>query len=300
MHSEGGGIDGAIHSAAGKDLYAECSTLGGAETGQTKITRGYNLPAKYVLHTVGPVGRDPQKLKSCYSTVLQLVKKHKIKTVAICGISTGIYGYPLYAASHVALKTVREWLEDKDNRKKVDVIIMCTYLDKEMVCYQKLMNYYFPPPGKNTADVESIYNKAFNEYDPAADADRLLQDEQAEKALKKKRKEEARQREEQWKSMQQQLKAKQDNDNNKHNSDDTKDKVDDKKDADDDKKDKKDDADDNNTDDKDNKEDKDSKDTEEKKTDGSAAENTTAETAASSESNSNTQTDAKEDDSKEQ
>lgn len=85
-------------------LYEECRTLNGCPTGRSKITRGYNLPAKYVLHSVGPIGENPTKLASCYRTCLELVLKHNIQTVAFCGISTGIFGYPLYKASEIALK----------------------------------------------------------------------------------------------------------------------------------------------------------------------------------------------------
>jgi len=141
----GGGIDGAIHRAAGPMLLAECETLNGCETGNTKITRGYNLPAKYVLHTVGPIGENPAKLESCYRTCLELVEKYNIRSVAFCGVSTGIYGYPLYPAARIALSTVRKWLEKDDNKNKVDRIIFCTFLDKEQVCYTTLMPEYFPP-----------------------------------------------------------------------------------------------------------------------------------------------------------
>jgi len=189
----GGGIDGAIHNAAGKKLYQECSTLDGAETGETKVTRGYNLPAKYVLHTVGPVGRHEELLLKAYSTCLEQVEKHKIKSVALCGISSGIYGYPLYAASHVALNTVRKWLEVKENRKKVDLIIFCTYLPKELACYQKLMPLYFPPKGKNTEEVEKLLKASYDSYDVS---DTLLEkEEKTEKEKKNRIKEEMAKRE---------------------------------------------------------------------------------------------------------
>jgi len=165
----GGGIDGAIHRAAGGNLVKECATLNGAETGETKLTRGYKLPAKYVLHTVGPVGRDDNQLKSCYVTCLKLVEKHKIKTVAFCGISTGIFGFPLYPATHIALHAIREWLEVPKNQKKVDLIILCTFLEKEEACYQKLFPMYFPPQGNNTEEVVSMYKKSFTSYNPTTD-----------------------------------------------------------------------------------------------------------------------------------
>jgi len=142
----GGGVDGAIHNAAGDQLYEECRTLHGCPTGDTKITRGYNLPAKFILHTVGPVGERPSLLTSCYETCLELVAKHNIRTVAFCGISTGIFGYPLVSATKIALKVVRKWLEVPGNKDKVDKIIFCTFLEKEKDCYLKLFQVYFPVP----------------------------------------------------------------------------------------------------------------------------------------------------------
>jgi len=186
----GGGIDGAIHKAAGEMLYAECSTLRGCETGFSKISRGYNLPAKMVVHTVGPVGRDQKALIGCYSTVLQLVLQHEVKTIALCGISTGIYGYPLYAATHVALDTVRKWLENEENRNKVDVIVFCTYLEKELVCYQKLMPFYFPPPDKSTEDIIKLYKDAYGCFDVSVHSDELnkeIEKEESERKVQKKK-----------------------------------------------------------------------------------------------------------------
>lgn len=179
----GGGIDGAIHRAAGPDLYKECFTLKGAETGETKVTRGYNLPARYVLHTVGPIGQNEEALTSCYESCLDLLKAHKIRTIAFCGISTGIYGYPLFPASHVALFTIRKWLDNVDNRKSVDRIILCTFLEKELDCYEKLMPLYFPPKGKTTKDIQQLYKESFDSYDPAEDSE--LEDETDEKKTKK-------------------------------------------------------------------------------------------------------------------
>jgi len=141
----GGGVDYLIHRGAGKKMDLECKMLHGCETGQTKITKGYNLPAKFVLHTVGPIDDNADLLKSCYMTCLKLVEKHNIRTVAFCGVSTGIYGFPVEAASNIALNTVRKWLEDENNRDKVDLIIFCTFLDNEKTCYEQWMPEYFPP-----------------------------------------------------------------------------------------------------------------------------------------------------------
>jgi O-acetyl-ADP-ribose deacetylase (regulator of RNase III) len=141
----GGGIDGAIHKAAGKGLINECKMIGGCPPGHCRITSGYKLPAKYVIHTVGPTGEIPPVLKACYKSVLRKIVKKNLKVVAFCCISTGIYGYPNEAAAHVALKTIRKWLEKDDNDKKIERIIFCIYLMVDFGIYQKLMqSTYFP------------------------------------------------------------------------------------------------------------------------------------------------------------
>ena len=141
----GGGIDGAIHRAAGPQLLAECRTLGGCATGAAKMTGGYNLPARHVVHTVGPVGENEPALRSCYTSVLGLVRAHGLQTVAVCGISTGIYGYPVEKAARVALDTVRRWLERRENRVRVQRIVFVTFTQHETDVYNQLMPLYFPP-----------------------------------------------------------------------------------------------------------------------------------------------------------
>lgn len=116
----GGGVDGAIHRAAGPQLLAACKTLGGCQTGKAKITQGYNLPAKYVIHTVGPVWHggnhgEPEALASCYRESLKLAVKYKLKTIAFPAISCGVYGYPLAQAVSIAVQTAREFLKTAES-----------------------------------------------------------------------------------------------------------------------------------------------------------------------------------------
>ena len=124
----GGGVDGAIHRAAGPELLAECRTLGGCPPGEAKLTKGYRLPARYVIHTVGPVwtgGKrgEPQVLANCYRNSLRLAVKNRIKTIAFPAISCGAYGYPIREAMRIAVETTREFLAADDKIKKVVFVL---------------------------------------------------------------------------------------------------------------------------------------------------------------------------------
>ncbi|KAJ3136377.1 O-acetyl-ADP-ribose deacetylase macrod1 [Irineochytrium annulatum] len=139
----GGGVDGAIHNAAGRGLYVECKGLGGCETGEAKITAGHKLPAKHVIHTVGPIGRHPQLLKNCYENCLRICSEQGLRTVAFCCISTGIYGYPNEDAAHVALSTTRDYLERHGD--DFDQVIFCIFLPVDLGIYKRLApGVYFP------------------------------------------------------------------------------------------------------------------------------------------------------------
>ena len=137
----GGGVDGAIHRAAGPELLAECRTLHGCRTGEAKITKGYRLKAKYIIHTVGPIysgtAEDAAQLADCYRNSLDLAKEHDVHSIAFPAISTGVYGYPLEDATEIAVKTVARWLEDHADYA-MQVIFCCFDARTERVYQARL------------------------------------------------------------------------------------------------------------------------------------------------------------------
>jgi len=137
----GGGVDGAIHRAAGPELLAECRTLGGCEPGDAKLTRGYRLPARFVIHTVGPIWHggkheEPETLANCYRNSLQLAVENGIQTIAFPAISCGAYGYPIQEAAEIALKTTREFLAKTD---KIEKVIFVLWGEDVYEAYRKLL-----------------------------------------------------------------------------------------------------------------------------------------------------------------
>lgn len=135
----GGGVDGAIHRAAGPDLLAECRTLGGCETGDAKLTKGYRLKARHVIHTVGPVYKngksgEPEKLARCYRRSLELATAKGLKTVAFPAISCGVYGYPIQEASRIALRTVAEYCRAHPEIREVRFVL---FGDRDLAVYQE-------------------------------------------------------------------------------------------------------------------------------------------------------------------
>lgn len=137
----GGGVDGAIHRAAGPDLLSECKTLNGCGTGNAKITNGYRLPAKYVIHTVGPVWHggisdEPEKLASCYQRCIEVAVENEIRSLAFPNISAGVYGYPKKEAAEIAIKTISESLK---KYPEIELVIFCVFDDENYLIYQKLL-----------------------------------------------------------------------------------------------------------------------------------------------------------------
>ena len=137
----GGGVDGAIHRAAGPELLNECRQLGGCKTGEAKLTKGYRLPAKYVIHTVGPVWRggtsgEPELLASCYRRSIELARAKNVQSLAFPSISTGIYGYPIRLAAQIAISTTRKSLHPRETLQEV---IFCCFSKDDLEIYERLL-----------------------------------------------------------------------------------------------------------------------------------------------------------------
>lgn len=137
----GGGVDGAIHRAAGKELVEECRTLKGCATGQSKITKGYNLPAKYIIHTVGPVWNNGTQheeslLASCYKTSMELALKNNIKSIAFPSISTGAYRFPFDKAAQIAFSTIKNFLNTNTG---IDRVYLVCFSDKDLQRMERIL-----------------------------------------------------------------------------------------------------------------------------------------------------------------
>jgi len=146
---DGAGVNGAIQSAAGPNLLKECRTLDGCKTGLAKITKGYNLPAKHVIHAVGPIysSEDVEttaaELRSCYKISLEIAVQNDLKHIAFPSLSTGIYGYPIEDATRIALDATRLFLDTPEG-EKLDRVIFVVWSDRDKAVYRGLMPHYFP------------------------------------------------------------------------------------------------------------------------------------------------------------
>lgn len=146
----GGGVDGAIHEAAGKNLLIECKKLNGCKTGEAKITKGYNLPCKYVIHTVGPIYKDgkhneEELLRSCYKNSLKLAKEYNIKSIAFSLISSGVYGYPIDKAIEIAVDEIKKFLKENDME-----IFLLIFDEKSLQTFSQMSN-----------DIKKYFDKNF-------------------------------------------------------------------------------------------------------------------------------------------
>ncbi|KAL1857177.1 hypothetical protein Plec18170_003293 [Paecilomyces lecythidis] len=154
----GGGVDGAIHRAAGPELLRECRTLNGCATGDAKITGAYHLPCKKIIHAVGPVyqyekskggNRHEVLLRNCYRRSLELAVENGMKSIAFSALSTGVYGYPSEEAALAAVDEVRSFLQESNNLEKLDRVVFCSFLEKDEQAYERVIPRFFPPTSQD-------------------------------------------------------------------------------------------------------------------------------------------------------
>ncbi|KAJ3781994.1 hypothetical protein GGU10DRAFT_364988 [Lentinula aff. detonsa] len=186
----GGGVDGAIHAAAGRELLKECSTLKGCDTGFSKITGAYKLPSKHIIHTVGPVYSasfadiKARQLESCYQTSIDLAVERSLRHIAFPSISTGVYGYPIEDATHIALNVVRKHFEsERQSDFKLDRAIFVVWSDKDKSVYESLIPEYFPPSDEiKLLDAEETEDESDSQAEPVPESQIDEELEEVEKA----------------------------------------------------------------------------------------------------------------------
>ncbi|KAK3721756.1 hypothetical protein LTR37_002921 [Vermiconidia calcicola] len=169
----GGGVDGAIHRAAGPSLLEECAKLDGCDTGSAKITGAYRLPCKKVIHAVGPVysrtkreGKHTRLLQSCYTTSLNLAYEGGCKSIAFSALSTGVYGYPSDEAAATAIEAVKGWLEgDEERAGKMERIVFCSFMEKDERAYEEYIPRFFPPAQEEAEGKDEMAGKDTDKQD---------------------------------------------------------------------------------------------------------------------------------------
>ncbi|KAI4782019.1 A1pp-domain-containing protein [Aureobasidium sp. EXF-3400] len=177
----GGGVDGAIHRAAGSGLLRECEKLDGCDTGDAKITDAYELPCKKVIHTVGPIywrtkknGKHTSLLQSCYHRSLDLAAENDCKSIAFSALSTGVYGYPSNEAAATAIGEVKKWLDTNEKAHKLDRIIFCNFMEKDEDAYYEWLPKYFPPAEDSETQNKSVEAKTDGQEEQNTSEEKMI------------------------------------------------------------------------------------------------------------------------------
>ncbi|KAG9658845.1 A1pp-domain-containing protein, partial [Aureobasidium melanogenum] len=177
----GGGVDGAIHRAAGRGLLRECEKLDGCDTGDAKITDAYELPCKKVIHTVGPIywrtkkgGKHTSLLQSCYRRSLDLAAENDCKSIAFSALSTGVYGYPSNEAAATAIGEVKKWLDTNEKADKLDHIIFCNFMEKDEDAYYDWLPKFFPPAADSETQNKSDETKEKGQEEQSTSEEKMI------------------------------------------------------------------------------------------------------------------------------
>jgi O-acetyl-ADP-ribose deacetylase (regulator of RNase III) len=158
----GGGICGRFHDVTGPELEKLCKKIGGCQTGKAVMTPGFNLPAKYVIHAVGTIGEKPLDLQSAYESIFSFIDGKDVRSVALCSLSTGIFESPFDKATRIQLETVRKFLENPENREKVDRIVFVVYEELDLQRFAHLIPQYFPIEMNHSDSQEKLNSKLKN------------------------------------------------------------------------------------------------------------------------------------------
>lgn len=163
----GGGVCGALHRAAGREMEEECRGLAPCPTGEARVTKGYRLPARAVVHAVGPRGEKPELLAAAYEATLDACAREGLESVGFCCISTGIYGYPPAKAARVALAAVKRWMVRAGDEPAVRDVVFCVFLESDLEIYRALMPSFFGPEGGEPAAAAAAADAELDDDDGA-------------------------------------------------------------------------------------------------------------------------------------